>query len=149
MREDKDPLGRIKIPDHALWGAQTQRAVENFRASGIPISHFPSLIQALAQVKRAAAAVNASQGRLDPVLARAIMQAAHEVVEGAHVAHFPVDVLQGGAGTASNMNMNINMNEILANRALAILGHPHGAHYVLHPNDHVNLCQSTNDVLRD
>ena len=142
MRPDKDSLGSINIPDHALWGAQTQRAVENFRASGIPISHFPSLIRALAQVKRAAAAVNASQGRLDPALARAIMQAADEVIEGAHVAHFPVDVLQGGAGTSSNMNMN----EVLANRALAILGHPHGAHHVLHPNDHVNLCQSTNDV---
>ena len=138
----QDSLGSINISDHALWGAQTQRAIENFRASGIPISHFPSLIRALAQVKRAAAAVNAFQGRLDPVLARAIMQAADEVIEGAHVAHFPVDVLQGGAGTSSNMNMN----EVLSNRALEILGHPHSAHHLLHPNDHVNLCQSTNDV---
>ena len=121
MRQDKDLLGSINIPDHALWGAQTQRAIENFRASGIPISHFPSLIRALAQVKRAAAAVNASQERLDPVLARAIMQAADEVIEGVHVAHFPVDVLQGGAGTSSNMNV------VLANIALAIRGHPHGA----------------------
>ena len=142
MRQDKDSLGSINIPDHALWGAQTQRAVENFRASGIPISHFPSLIRALAQVKRAAAAVNGSQRRLDPALARAIMQAADEVIGGTHVAHFPVDVLQGGAGTSSNMNMN----EVLANRALEILGHPRGAYHVLHPNDHMNLCQSTNDV---
>ena len=73
MRPDKDSLGSINIPDHALWGAQAQRAIESFRASGIPISHFPSLIRALAQVKRAAAAVNASQGRLNPALARAIM----------------------------------------------------------------------------
>ncbi len=144
MRQDKDSLGVVDIPDHALWGAQTQRAIENFRASGIPISHFPSLLRALAQVKRAAAAVNASQGRLDQALASAIMQAADEVIKGAHGTHFPVGVLQGGAGTSSNMNMN--MNEVLANRALAILGHPHGAHHILHPNNHVNLCQSTNDV---
>lgn len=89
---EQGSAGAYQIPDHALWGAQTQRAVENFRASGIPISHFPSLIQALAQVKRAAAAVNASQGRLDPVLARAIMQAADEVIEGVRVAHFPLNM---------------------------------------------------------
>jgi aspartate ammonia-lyase len=142
MRDDRDSLGPVQVPDDALWGAQTERAVANFRASGIAIGHFPALVRALAQVKRAAAAVNAAQGRLAPNLADAIVAAADAVIDGRHADQFPVDVLQGGAGTSSNMNMN----EVLANLALECIGHPRGAHHVLHPNDHVNLCQSTNDV---
>jgi aspartate ammonia-lyase len=142
MRQDKDSLGTVAVPDGALWGAQTERAVANFRASGIPIGHFPALVRALAQVKLAAARVNAAQGRLAPDLARAIAGAAEAVIAGDHAGQFPVDVFQGGAGTSSNMNMN----EVLANLGLIALGHPPGAHGVLHPNDHVNLCQSTNDV---
>jgi aspartate ammonia-lyase len=142
MRQDKDSLGVVEVPDLALWGAQTERAVANFRASGIAIGHFPALIRALAQVKRAAAAVNAAQGRLRPELAQAIIAAADQVIAGEHADQFPVDVLQGGAGTSSNMNLN----EVLANLGLRHLGQPPGAHHILHPNDHVNLCQSTNDV---
>ena len=142
MRTDADSLGVVEVPDHALWGAQTQRAVGNFRASGIAVGHFPALVRALAQVKLAAARVNAAQGRLPPPLADAIATAAGDVIAGAHADQFPVDVFQGGAGTSSNMNAN----EVLANLALRHLGHPPGDHGVIHPNDHVNLCQSTNDV---
>ncbi len=142
MRQDRDSLGAVAVPETALWGAQTERARANFLATGVPISHFPALVRALAQVKLAAAQVNAAQGRLDPGIARAIAAAAAEVIAGGHADQFPVDVLQGGAGTSSNMNIN----EVLANRGLELLGHPRGAHDHLHPNDHVNLCQSTNDV---
>ena len=117
MREDRDSLGIVGIDDDALWGAQTQRAVGNFRVSGIPIGHFPALTRSLAQVKLAAARVNAAQGRLDRDKAEAIARAAKEVIAGHHAGQFPVDVFQGGAGMSSNMNMN----EVLANRALEFL----------------------------
>jgi aspartate ammonia-lyase len=142
MRLDKDTLGEVSLPDGVLWGAQTERARRNFHATGVPIAHFPALIQALAQVKLAAARVNVAQGRLEPRLAYAICLAAEEVIAGQHADQFPVDILQGGAGTSSNMNAN----EVLANRALEHLGRARGDHDHLHPNDHVNLCQSTNDV---
>jgi aspartate ammonia-lyase len=142
MREETDSIGSLVLSESVLWGVQTERARRNFDASGIPIGQLPSLIRALAQVKLAAARVNKAQGRLPDTLADAVIRAAEEVIVGKHADQFPVDVLQGGAGTSSNMNMN----EVLANRALDLLGHARGTHEVLHPNDHVNMCQSTNDV---
>ncbi|MDX8465727.1 aspartate ammonia-lyase [Mesorhizobium sp. VK23B] len=142
MRQDRDSLGVVSIDDNALWGAQTQRAIANFRVSGIPIGHLPALVHALAKVKLAAARVNVAQGRLSREKAEPIVRASEEVIAGHHADQFPVDVLQGGAGTSSNMNMN----EVLANRALQLLGYARGRHDIIHPNDHVNLCQSTNDV---
>ena len=121
---------------------QTLRAQENFHITGVPLSHFPLLIQALAQVKRAAARANNRLGALDDERAAAIEAACEEIVGGALHEHFVVDMIQGGAGTSTNMNAN----EVIANRALEILGHERGQYEHLHPNNHVNLGQSTNDV---
>lgn len=133
-RIERDSLGEVRVPAAALWGAQTQRAVENFPISGLRL---PSgLIAALALVKREAAAVNAELGLLDARLAEAIAAAADEVVEGRHAGQFPVDVFQTGSGTSTNMNVN----EVLATLASRRVGVP------VHPNDHVNLGQSSNDV---
>jgi aspartate ammonia-lyase len=114
----------------------------NFRFSGIPLSHYPSLLRSLAAIKRAAAQANVELGDLDPNIGHAIERACGEVIVGQHFEHFPIDVFQGGAGTSTNMNMN----EVLANRAIQILGHPLGRYDVVHPDDHVNRSQSTNDV---
>lgn len=142
MRIERDALGEIEVPDGTLWGAQTARAVANFPLSGLPVGSFPVFVAALAQVKRAAARVNMRRGALDPALGAAIEAACVELVAGRHAGAFPVDVFQGGAGTSTNMNMN----EVVANRALQILGSAIGRYDVLHPNDHVNLAQSTNDA---
>jgi len=141
-RIEHDSLGEREVPAEVYWGVQTLRAIENFPISGIPLSHYPALIKALALVKQAAARANYSLGKLSEERFRAIDQAAAEIAAGALHDQFPVDVIQGGAGTSTNMNMN----EVIANRALEILGHPRGAYHVLHPNDHVNLSQSTNDT---
>ncbi len=138
-RVERDSMGDVEVPDGAYWGAQTQRAVENFPISGLRIDR--RLIWALGTIKGAAAEVNESMGLLDAERARAIHEAAAEVARGALDDHFPVDVYQTGSGTSSNMNTN----EVVANRATEVLGHPLGSKHV-HPNDHVNTAQSSNDV---
>ena len=141
-RREHDLLGERDVPDDALYGIQTLRALENFPITGRPVREFPALIEALAAVKEAAALANRDLGLLAPDIADAIATAAHEARSGQHHEHFLVDMIQGGAGTSTNMNAN----EVLANRALEILGRPHGEYTTVHPNNHVNLSQSTNDV---
>ena len=142
LRLDHDSIGEFSIPDDIYWGTQTARAIENFRISGVPISSHPELLIALAMVKKAAARANATLGKLEPRIGTAIESAAEEIIDGRWHEQFPIDVIQGGAGTSTNMNMN----EVLANRALELLGQPRGAYETVHPNDHVNLAQSTNDT---
>ncbi|PZP17610.1 MAG: aspartate ammonia-lyase [Brachybacterium faecium] len=141
-RPEHDLLGDRDVPAEAYYGIQTLRAQENFHITGVPLSHFPKLIVALAQVKRAAARANRRLGALDERRAEAIEQACAEIVDGDLHEHFVVDMIQGGAGTSTNMNAN----EVIANRALELLGHQRGDYEHLHPNNHVNLGQSTNDV---
>ena len=141
MRKEQDSMGEMLVPDDAYYGAQTQRAVENFPISGIPISK--SMIQALGKIKRSAAIVNNELGLLDGERKNAIVQAADEIIEGKFYSQFPIDVYQTGSGTSSNMNCN----EILSNRASEIMGGVIGAKDPVHPNDHVNLGQSSNDVI--
>jgi fumarate hydratase class II len=140
-RIERDSMGEVRVPAWALWGAQTQRAVENFPVSGYRIP--TPVIRALALIKRYAAETNAELGLIDRTLADAIIQAAEEVYAGHWDDHFPVDVFQTGSGTSTNMNMN----EVLANRANEILGHARGSRHPVHPNDHVNRGQSSNDVI--
>ena len=130
------------MPAHAYYGIHTLRALENFPITGIPISVYPALVNALACVKQAAAIANSELGLLDEKRAVAIRLACEEVREGKLHEEFVVDVIQGGAGTSTNMNAN----EVICNRALEILGHGKGEYQHLHPLDHVNLSQSTNDV---
>jgi aspartate ammonia-lyase len=139
-RRERDPLGEVRVPARALYGAQTQRAVENFPISGL--TAHPELITATVRIKQAAAQANAELGRLDPEIARAIVAAADEIIGGAHRDQFVVDVYQAGAGTSHNMNTN----EVLANLAEERLGGRRGTYQRVHPNDHVNMGQSTNDV---
>ncbi|WP_054284649.1 class II fumarate hydratase [Gulbenkiania mobilis] len=139
-REERDTFGPIAVPARHLWGAQTQRSLENFRISS---EKMPSeLIEALARVKRAAARVNADLGVLDEDKAAAIIAAADEVIDGRHPEEFPLAVWQTGSGTQTNMNVN----EVLANRASEILGGERGEARLVHPNDEVNRGQSSNDV---
>jgi fumarate hydratase class II len=140
MRIEKDTFGPIEVPAGRLWGAQTQRSLENFRISGERMQ--PELVHALALVKRACATVNEALGTLTAQKARAIQSAADEVLEGRWPDEFPLVVWQTGSGTQTNMNMN----EVLANRASEILGGPRGEERVVHPNDDVNRGQSSNDV---
>ena len=139
-RSEKDSFGPIEVPADRLWGAQTQRSLEHFAISTERMA--PELVAALAQVKRAAAAVNRSLGLLPADKAEAIMRAADEVLDGRHEGEFPLAVWQTGSGTQSNMNMN----EVLANRASELLGGARGEGRQLHPNDHVNMGQSSNDI---
>jgi fumarate hydratase class II len=134
-RIEHDSMGELKVPEDALWGAQTQRAVENFPISGLAMPR--QFIAALGLVKWAAAGANAELGLLTSDIAVAVQKAALEVADGAHDAHFPIDVFQTGSGTSSNMNAN----EVIAHLATAILGAD------VHPNDHVNMSQSSNDVI--
>ena len=142
FRREHDSLGEVAVPADAYYGAQTVRAAGNFRISGVPLSHYPSLLRALAMVKQAAARTNAALGKLAGEKAAAIDRAAQEVIDGRLHEQFLIDVIQGGAGTSTNMNMN----EVLANRALELLGRARGDYHALHPNDDVNLEQSTNDA---
>jgi fumarate hydratase class II len=139
-RIEKDSFGPIDVPAVKLWGAQTQRSLEHFRISGERMA--PELIGALAQVKRAAAKVNHALGLLKDDQADAIVRAADEVLAGDHPDEFPLAVWQTGSGTQTNMNMN----EVLANRGSELLGGPRGEGRLLHPNDHVNMGQSSNDI---
>jgi aspartate ammonia-lyase len=140
VRVERDPLGEVRVPAGAYYGAQTQRAVENFRISGLTAP--PELVAATVQVKKAAAEANGALGRLPSEIALAIVRAADEVLAGQLRDQFVVDVYQAGAGTSHNMNTN----EVLANRAAEILGGALGEYTRVHPNDHVNMGQSTNDV---
>ena len=139
-RTEEDSLGEMQVPADAYWGAQTQRAVENFPISGIPMSR--RFIRALGVVKKAAAQANRDLGLVEDDTAEAIVAAADEVIAGEHDDQFPVDVFQTGSGTSSNMNAN----EVIANRAAEIAGAEIGDR-VVHPNDHVNYGQSSNDVI--
>lgn len=141
-RREVDSLGEMDVPSDAYYGAQTARAIRNFSISGIPINHLPQLIHALAIVKKAAVLANARLGDIAASKAAAIAAACDDIVAGDLMADFPIDVFQGGAGTSTNMNIN----EVIANRALDRLGFPRGRYDVVHPNDDVNLSQSTNDV---
>lgn len=140
FRIEHDALGSLPVPVSAYWGIHTERARANFRLSGRLVAM--ELVHALATVKRAAAVTNAALGYLDQAQAEAIGRACLDVEEGRLDGEFPLDALQGGAGTSTNMNVN----EVVANRALEILGRPKGDYAVVHPLDHVNLHQSTNDV---
>ncbi|OFI38877.1 aspartate ammonia-lyase [Arthrobacter sp. SW1] len=142
FRSEHDLLGDRDVPADAYWGVHTLRAIENFPITGQRLSSNPDLVRGLAAVKLAAARTNQELGLLDAERAGAIEQACQEILDGKLHEQFMVDVIQGGAGTSSNMNAN----EVIANRALEILGHPKGDYARLHPNDHVNLSQSTNDV---
>ena len=140
-RTEKDPLGTREVPADALYGVQTVRAKENFPISGFaPLWPF---VLAQVWIKKAAAMTHTDTGRLDATLANAIIQAADEVIAGTHTGQFIVDPYQAGAGTSHNMNVN----EVLANRANEILGAPRGSYAPVHPNDHVNMAQSTNDTI--
>jgi len=142
IRLEHDLLGERQVPNEHYYGIQTLRAVENFNITGIPISHYPRLVHSLAYIKKAAALTNLELGLLTAQIAQAIMKACDDILHGELLTEFVVDVIQGGAGTSTNMNAN----EVIANRALEHLGYPKGSYEVLHPLNHVNLSQSTNDV---
>src|SRR5688572_12141681 len=140
-RVERDSMGEMRIPREALYGAQTQRALENFQISGV---RFPrEFIRAMGLIKLAAARANMSLGLLDGKLGDAIVEAAHEVADGKLDSHFVLDIFQTGSGTSTNMNAN----EVIANRAIQILGGVVGSKKPIHPNDHVNMGQSSNDVI--
>jgi aspartate ammonia-lyase len=141
-RTEHDLLGEREVPDEALYGVQTLRALENFAITGVALRECPALIEALTSVKEAAAMANAELGLLPPQIADVIVRACQELRAGRHHEHFLVDMIQGGAGTSTNMNAN----EVIANRALELSGREKGDYAQVHPNNHVNLSQSTNDV---
>ncbi len=140
-RIERDPLGELPVPADALWGVQTERARNNFPISNL--RPLPAFVDACIWIKKAAALTHRETGRLDRKLADAIIRAADEVLAGGHREHFVVDPYQAGAGTSHNMNCN----EVLANRANELLGGNRGEYKPVHPNDHVNMAQSTNDVI--
>jgi len=141
-RKEHDLLGERDVPYEFYYGIQTLRATENFNISGVSINHFNDLIIALAQVKLAAAKANYDLGLLPPNISNAIFKACQEIINGRWHTHFVVDMIQGGAGTSTNMNAN----EVIANRALEIMAYEKGDYQHCHPNNHVNLSQSTNDA---
>jgi aspartate ammonia-lyase len=141
-RKEHDLLGDREVPYEFYYGIQTLRALENFNISNVSINHFEDLIIALAQVKKACAKANYDLGLLPPKVYSGILQASSEIINGKWHIHFVVDMIQGGAGTSTNMNAN----EVIANRALEIMGYEKGDYQYCHPNNHVNLSQSTNDV---
>jgi aspartate ammonia-lyase len=141
-RLEHDLLGDYQVPVNAYWGVHTARAVDNFPISGVPIGHYRSLIKALAIVKQATAQANFELGELSAEITEAISKACQEVAEGKFDNEFVVDAIQGGAGTSTNMNAN----EVIANRAIEILSGSKGDYNIVHPLNHVNKSQSTNDV---
>ncbi len=141
-RKEHDLLGYRDVPAEAYYGVQTLRAMENFNITGVNLSFYPVLIESLAMVKKAAAEANHELGLLEDDVYKAIVQACDEIIKGKFHQHFVVDMIQGGAGTSTNMNAN----EVIANRALEIMGHKKGEYQYCHPNNHVNLSQSTNDA---
>ena len=140
MRKEHDFLGEKLVPDEVYYGVQTMRAMENFQITGAQLD--PDFIQSMAVVKKASCLTNLKTGRMDPVIGDAIIRAADEIIEGKLLDQFPLDPIQGGAGTSVNMNMN----EVLCNRALELLGYPKGRYDIISPNNHANMAQSTNDV---
>ena len=141
-RVESDLLGELQVPADAYYGVQTQRALDNYRISTTKMYHYPDYVIAIAYVKMAAAEANAELGVLDRGIADAIIAACREIVDGKLHENFPVDMMQGGAGTSVNMNAN----EVIANRALELMGHSKGEYQYCSPNDHVNCAQSTNDA---
>ena len=141
-RIEKDLLGTLAVPESAYYGVQTQRALENFALTGVPLAHFPKLIVGLAMVKKAAASANFDTGHLAEKHLLAIHYACDQLIAGHYHDQFVVDMIQGGAGTSTNMNAN----EVIANIGLEYLGYAKGAYEYLHPNNHVNMSQSTNDA---
>ena len=141
-RIESDLIGAREIPASALYGVQTLRGIENFPISNFHLCDYPRFIYGLAVTKMAAARANHALGLLTDAQAQAIEQACQEIMDGQHHEHFPVDMIQGGAGTTTNMNAN----EVIANRALEIMGHERGEYQYCSPNDHVNCAQSTNDA---
>lgn len=142
FREEHDLLGYKNIPNDRLYGIQSQRAVENFNITGTTIGAYPELIEAFVLVKKAAAHANLKTGYLEESIANAISDACDALIASDHSQEFVVDMIQGGAGTSTNMNFN----EVIANKALELMGHPYGAYEFCHPNNHVNMSQSTNDA---
>ncbi|MEP9371922.1 aspartate ammonia-lyase [Mesorhizobium sp. KR1-2] len=141
-RIESDLLGEMRLAQEHLYGVQTARAVENFPITGVLLNEYPELVRALAMVKKAAALANEELGTITPAQAEAIVQACDEIIAGRHHQHFVVDMVQGGAGTSTNMNAN----EVIANVGLEKMGRARGDYVHLHPNDHVNRSQSTNDA---
>ncbi|OEU70034.1 MAG: aspartate ammonia-lyase [Desulfovibrio sp. S3730MH75] len=141
-RLEHDCIGEMEVPEDALYGVQTLRAAENFKITGIPISHYPQIVNALAYIKKAAAITNNELGKLEDDKTKAIVFASNELLSGKYHDQFIVDIIQGGAGTSTNMNAN----EVIANVGLEFLGHEKAQYENLHPNIHVNMAQSTNDV---
>ena len=141
-RVESDLLGELQVPADAYYGVQTQRALNNYKISNTRMCDYPEYVVSIAYVKMAAAAANAELGVLDKNIADAIIKACEEIVAGKFHDQFPVDMMQGGAGTSVNMNAN----EVIANRALEIMGHKKGEYQFCSPNDHVNCAQSTNDA---
>lgn len=142
MRTESDLLGSVEMPADVLYGVQTLRGIENFEISKFHLNEYPLFIKGLAMTKLGAAEANHELGLLTDEQYNAIAQACREIMEGKHHDAFPVDMIQGGAGTTTNMNAN----EVIANRALEIMGHEHGEYQFCSPNDHVNCAQSTNDA---
>ena len=141
-RTESDLLGAVEVPESVLYGVQTMRGLENFPISNFRLSDYPRFIKGLAVVKLGAAQANHQLGLLTDEVYEAIAQACREIMEGQHHEHFPVDMIQGGAGTTTNMNAN----EVIANRALELMGHNRGEYQYCSPNDDVNRSQSTNDA---
>src|SRR5262252_7522902 len=142
MRIEHDLLGEKSIPDEVYYGVQTARALENFHISGVPISQYPDLIRALAMVKLAAARANFESKQFDEKILHGIEGACQEIIDGKLHEQFMVDLIQGGAGTSTNMAAN----EVIANRALEFMGHKKGEYQYCDPHNHVNCAQSTNDA---
>jgi aspartate ammonia-lyase len=142
-RIEKDLLGALNIPNHAYYGVHTQRAIDNFKISNSKISDNVLMVKALAKVKKACALTNGDLGTIDKKTSELIAKACDEIIfNNRCIDQFPTDVYQGGAGTSVNMNAN----EVIANLALELLGEKKGRYDLIHPNDHVNKCQSTNDA---
>ena len=141
-RTESDLLGSVEVPENVLYGVQTMRGLENFAISKFRLCEYPRFIEGLAIVKLGAAIANHEMGLLPDDMFEAIAQACREIRDGKHHEFFPVDMIQGGAGTTTNMNAN----EVIANRALEIMGHRRGEYQYCSPNDHVNCSQSTNDA---
>ncbi|MEG2848701.1 MAG: lyase family protein, partial [Bacteroidales bacterium] len=141
-RSEHDLLGDKEVPMEALFGVQTLRAIENFDISNNKLGDYPQFIKAFGITKKGAALANYELGLLSKEVTDAIIVACDELIEGKHSNHFPIDMIQGGAGTSANMNAN----EVIANRGLELMGKKHGEYTFLHPNDHVNMAQSTNDA---
>ena len=142
FRVESDLLGELKVPADALYGVQTQRGINNYHISRKTMSMYPDFIKAIAYVKLAAVETNHTLGVINDEISGAIAQACRELIDGKHHENFPIDMMQGGAGTSVNMNAN----EVIANRALEIMGHEKGDYQYCYPNDHCNCGQSTNDV---